>query len=623
MKNKDIKNKRFSGDNKQDKKARPAIIETLLSLRQNLALNCIMLAIMGLGVGLISLLLGAAVFGMPVFRDYFDLPVIVLLNLLPPILLMFMLYFISGRMWIAFTFPALLTLGISMIHFFKIQLRGDPLMASDIAFMREAGTILNAYTLTMNWKIYLAIAAFVIGGAFSAFALKSKLKKPLFRIISSLLTIAVSVVLYKAVYTSADIYINTIPVTFETEWSSTRDFISKGFLYPFIHYFDSSLKELWGNLPDWYDEKLAKETLESYGHTDIPNDKKVNIISIMLEAYTDLTHFDVLEFTEDVYGPVHKLQEESVSGMLVTNVFGGETIDTERLFLTGNTRRTSYSTATNSYVHYLKSQGYHVEGLHSGDKWFYDRRPINKNLGLDEYYFLEDYENGARTDAFFFPAVMDLYTARDQGKPYFSYNLSYQNHGAYDTTKTKEPYVIAQNGMSDESFYILNNYLTGIMDTNKHIESFVESLRGDPEPVVVLIFGDHMPWLGNSHSVYSELGISVDRKTEDGYINYYSTQYYIWANDAAKNVLGNEFKGKGASFSPNFLMGEVFSLCSWEGEAYMQVLREMQAIIDVVNTPIGKFREYGKLTETLTPEGDTAFRKLRLVEIYRLNNFAY
>jgi hypothetical protein len=134
-----------------------------------------------------------------------------------------------------------------------------------------------------------------------------------------------------------------------------------------------------------------------------------------------------------------------------------------------------------------------------------------------------------------------------------------------------------------------------------------------------------MPWLGNFNSVYLELGINIDRGTEEGVFNFYSVPYIIWANDAAKETLGNSFTGDGGSFSPGFLMGALFELCSWEGERYMQALREFQTHIDIVNTATGLLRENGALTlsSSLSPEGAAAFRRLRMMEIYRLNNFAY
>jgi phosphoglycerol transferase MdoB-like AlkP superfamily enzyme len=599
------------------------IFGIILTLRQSVVFNCIMLALLGIGVGLLSLLLGATVFGLPMFWSYFDTPMILLLNLLPPVVLIFLVYFISGRAWAAFSFPAFLTILLSVVQFFKVQLRGDPFIISDIEFMREAGAVVTDYSLSMNWKIYFAAASFIFGVLFCVFMLKYIVKPARARIIASVATAAVSMVLYMAVYSNTDIYAEVIPETLETRWSVTRNFTAKGFIYPFIHTMEGALREMRGRIPDWYDEQMARQALESFGRSDIPDDKKVNVIAIMLEAFSDLSQFDVLDFLVDVYGPLHRIQEESVSGMVVTNVFAGGTIDTERLFVTGNTRLTNFRSPTNSYVFYLRSQGYFTQGFHAGHKWFYDRDSVNLLLGFDEYFFIEDFPHGNRTDAFFFPAVRELYMSRDRGVPYFSFNLSYQNHGGYVSTRTSEPYVISREGLSDESFFILNNYLSGIFDTIQRIEAFIDMLRDDPDPVVVLMFGDHMPWLGNSSSVYRELGINIDIGTDEGFLNFHSTPYFIWANDTAKAALGNDFTGYGGSFSPSFLMGELFRQCSWEGDGYMKALRELQASIDIINTPRGMMRENGVLTDTLSPEGDAAFRNLRMIEIYRLNSFMY
>ena len=616
--------KEKSGD--KTKSANPIIkrIYGLIpGLRQNAVFNYVMLAALSIGVGIMSLLLGATIYGLPLFNEYMSSFLIVLLNILPVVILVFLVYFISARAWVAFTFPSLFLLAISVIHFFKVQLRGDPLALTDYSYFFEAGTIISIYSPTMNWKIYLAAAAFACGVVLSALMLKRKPRGAPLRIIAVAAVIAVSAILYVFVYTDTELYSSASENTATAAWTPNYNFIRRGFLYPFIYDAKYSVANMKALLPDWYDSREAREASESYGDADIPDARKVNIITIMLEAYADLSQFDALDFTEDVYGPFHRLQADSVSGALVTNVFGGGTIDTERLFLTGNIYLTTYASSTNSYVYYLRSQGYHTEGFHAGDMWFYDRRSVNSYLGFDEYYFIEDFENASRNDRDFFPVVHEMYGTRNSGMPYFSFNVSYQNHGPYNNVRTQEPYVIEQGGMSDESFNILNNYLSGISETGQHCESFIESLRCDPDPVVVLVFGDHMPWLGNMQSVYYELGIDVDMDSEEGFYNYYSTPYCIWANDAAKQILENDFTGDGGSFSPGFLMCELFDLCSWEGEGYMQALRELQAYIDIIHAPTVLFRENGSLTQDLSPEGLAAFKRLRMVELYRLKNFRY
>ena len=54
----------------------------------------------------------------------------------------------------------------------------------------------------------------------------------------------------------------------------------------------------------------------------------------------------------------------------------------------------------------------------------------------------------------------------------------------------------------------------------------------------------------------------------------------------------------------------------------MQALRALKNSVDVINAPIGTFRENGVLTPELSPPGEEAYQKLRMMEIYRRDNFS-
>ena len=136
------------------------------------------------------------------------------------------------------------------------------------------------------------------------------------------------------------------------------------------------------------------------------------------------------------------------------------------------------------------------------------------------------------------------------------------------------------------------------------------------EPVVLFLYGDHKPWLGNGASIYQGLGINLDTATQEGFLNYYSTWYLIWGNQAAKAQLGNPFQGEGPDLSPCFLMDEVFRQCGWEGPAYMQAQREAALALPVLHTT-GWVKENGQYTQTPSPAG------LALVEKFQgLSAFA-
>ena len=167
----------------------------------------------------------------------------------------------------------------------------------------------------------------------------------------------------------------------------------------------------------------------------------------------------------------------------------------------------------------------------------------------------------------------------------------------------------------------MNNYLGSLQSTGVSLALFIEELRTDPEPVVVLLYGDHKPWLGDNSVVYEELGITLNSSTEESFRNMYATKYLIWANDAAKEVLGHEIIGTGPDISPCYLMNVLFDRLGWEGDSYMQYMSDMMEVLPVIHSS-GIFFEYGKYTTHLEVETKALYDELLCVEYYRFENFS-
>jgi phosphoglycerol transferase MdoB-like AlkP superfamily enzyme len=587
-----------------------------LKVAENPVFSVTVLLVLALGTGFVTLLLGASYFGLPMFKAYFNEPLLVLLNVLPAVLITFLLYAAARRAWIAFLGTTLPMEVLALVSFFKGQLRGDPLIPSDFLLTGEALKLLPNYTLTLNWKVWLAVIFLVFGTVFAFFFLRYR-PRPAFRGGVGGAMLILGFILYRTAYTDPELYNSMEVLEGVNKWSTAEMTIARGFTYPFIyHFYDEDIRDFESN---WREK--AAEALSSQEDGVISEEKKVNVVAIMLESFSDLTEFDAIDFTEDVYAPWHALQKESVYGELVVSTFGGNTVDTERKFMTGFVHLKDFQRPSNSYVRFFKEQGYITEGLHVGNNWYYDRKTVHANLGFDNYYFLEDYEDANRTDDYFFAKVKELYAGRDRSAPYFMYNLSYENHGPYPTDYTGEKAYIRRGNLSEEGYNILNNYLTGVAGTAQKVHDFVDWLREDETPVVLVLFGDHKPWLGNGCSVYHELGVNIDTSTPEGFYNFYSTPYIIWANDAAKEVLGRDFTGYGGVFSPNFLMNELFRQCGWTGNAWMQITDDFRENVDVISTAAVYFRENGAYTDALSEESNNAYREIRQIEYYLQQNF--
>lgn len=435
--------------------------------------------------------------------------------------------------------------------------------------------------------------------------------------------VIVSAIIFNGFYFNPKVYAEVGDDSKINKWIASQQFQSKGFVYPFIY----SIQEAKEKEPEGYDEEAAKNELNKYTYKDIDEDKKVNIISIMLEAYNDFSKFENVDLNVDIYENFHKIQKESLSGNLITNVFAGGTINTERAFLTGYYHHPKYKKNTNSFVWYLSEQGYKTEAMHPITGSFYNRRNGNEYIGFENFDYYENKYQAVQEeylkDMRFFDFIIEGFeNSVKKEVPYFNFTVTYQNHGPYSDEKlTDEEYLKKEEHYDEKSYNIVNNYMSGINETDMALKKLFDYFRESEEPTVVVIFGDHNPWLGKDNSGYDMLDINMDLETEDGFKNYYETPYIIWGNDAAKKTLDRDFVGEGKTISPNHLMPELFDYIGWEGNEYMQYAIDTKKILPVNHQLYFKENDQLISADNISLEAKDLWRKFTHVEYYTKTNF--
>ena len=579
--------------------------------------NAILLVGTSACLGALALVFAIGAYPLPILRGYLESLPLLLLNVLPVVWLCLLLYALLARAWAAFlgtsVFISLLTLG----NYFKLVIRDDPVIARDVKDLFMAVRFGATYEIQFDFR--MVFAAFCIVFAIAVLALFARARIGGRARIACVLFCAVTAFPLWHFLTDDALYDRLTDTRHINQWSTTQVHVVHGCVYPFLH----SIPDAFDVPPEGYSKAETAELISAFEESAIPEDRRVDIISIMLEAYSDFSRFDIDGVDFSAYDLYHALEEESYTGTLITNIFAGGTIDSERAFLTGYPTVPEMRSNIPSYVWYLRSQGYTAEGSHPCYEWFYNRQNVNEYLGFENYYFMENHYNAytnhvTAPDSILMPEILRLYdAAKESGKPYFSFNVTYQGHGPYsaEAVEWDADYV---TGYDDVSRNILNNYLGSIADTNQKLTALVDALRAQSEPVVLVLFGDHKPWLGDGNSVYHALGINIDLSTPEGFSNYYATRYLIWANDAAKALLGNDFCGEGPTISPCYLMSEVFALCGFEGNAYMQAMNDVKSTLPVITTN-GRYMESGALTDALSSEGRTALQRAAALEYYQRN----
>ena len=92
----------------------------------------------GICLGALALIFAYGNYSWGVFLGYLQSGFLLVINILPAVVLLFFLYGLVGRAWLAFLLDGAIVLGLSLGHYFKLVFRDDPLYFEDMLILREA-----------------------------------------------------------------------------------------------------------------------------------------------------------------------------------------------------------------------------------------------------------------------------------------------------------------------------------------------------------------------------------------------------------------------------------------------------------------------------------------------------
>ena len=294
--------------------------------------------------------------------------------------------------------------------------------------------------------------------------------------------------------------------------------------------------------PNNYNEEKINNMKDTY-NTMVEESQKVNpnVILIMNESYADITNFTNTEYSISPIYPLKEIIEDEgnfITGKTVSPVLGGGTSLPEFEVLTGLSSYfiklqiypyTSYiHSDMNSIVREFNKNDYTTIGIHTNTKTFYNRYKIYDYLGFQKTIFEEDIENPEYKGNYISDNEMaeQIIKAFEENKgKKFIFAVTMQNHMHY-TDKEYENYDIEiySDELTNTEKTELKNYAQGVIDGGKMYSKLAEYLKQIEEPTILIMFGDHLPLLGDEYlSTFKKNGF------EDN-IYYYMTPYMIWTN---------------------------------------------------------------------------------------------
>lgn len=412
-----------------------------------------------------------------------------------------------------------LTLGI--VNCVLMHLRSTPLSAIDFTVIRSAYSLLDIYLDTFQMVLIVAVAVLAVAGMVLVLIKAPRTKPRYSRVVPALAAVAIAVIAPMNTVIKAQNITEKYPDIAEAYEN-----------YGFACCFTYSIFNTGIDKPADYSKTTIRTVAEKLPPESGEPARKPNIIMVQLESFFDPTLIGGAEYSQDPVPAFRRLKNEYSSGLLHVPVVGGGTANTEFEVLSGMSTeffgigeypyKTTLLDRTCESVNYdLKAMGYTAHALHNHTATFYDRHLVYANLGFDTFTsaeYMTDYETNP------LGWIKDMALKKEIGKAMnstpgqdFVYAVSVQCHGKYPSEPAEgEPSEITVKGISGKA-HSLEYYVNQAKEVDEFIAALTEELSQNPEPVVLVLFGDHQPCL--------EIG---DYTLEKG--DMFNTEYVIWSN---------------------------------------------------------------------------------------------
>ena len=510
-------------------------------------------------------------------------------------------YSLTGKLKPSLYLSSLIIFILGLVNYFITTFRGTPFVPWDIFSFNTAMTVVSTFKVTFTGELVGAITLFILSLIIITFGkpynIKTKKTNKIIRI-----TTIVSILIFFICFYSTDL-INIFGL--DHNWDPKEEYHNNGLLASIF----KQSKNLIIKLPDGYSlEELQNIINENNldinnSISNITNENKTNnedaneninqeekqtphIIAIMNESFADLKIINDFNTSEDYMPYIRSLDKNTIKGNVHVSIFGATTPNTEWEFLTANSMafvpyrtvpyqqyitRKSYSLAT-----LLKEHGYSTYAMHSYYPQGYNRNIVYPLIGFDEFLHLNNMENVTYIreypdDKSTYDNLISIFENKKEDEKIFNFTLTMQNHGSY-TDESYAPTITAENN----EYPKLNQYLSLIKETDNSFKYLLEYFENYNEPVVILMFGDHQPYVEDEF--YEKLlSTYEDPESKEAKEMKYITPYIIWANYDFDYESYNI-----PDVSINYLSSILLDVAGIEKNLYLKFLDNLQEYIPII-----------------------------------------
>lgn len=264
-----------------------------------------------------------------------------------------------------------------------------------------------------------------------------------------------------------------------------------------------------------------------------------NVHIVLLESFWDPKLLKKAGYNQDPVDPAfRRLWKRTGNARALSPVFGGYTANAEFEILCGfpvvedNVKfERQMLNDVPCLPHLLAERGYRTVASHPNVPVFWNRVNAYQRMGFQTYwakqdFALDDMNREFLADSSLYRQVLEkLGPTLDAGQPVLNYIVTYFGHWNYPLSASRPSKITSKSAVEE-----VTTYANTIHYKSRELMAFLEALqRRDPDGLIVL-FGDHLPFMGENFAGYVDSGVLAANRsafTADMFRLYVSTPLIV------------------------------------------------------------------------------------------------
>ncbi|EYT96892.1 sulfatase-like hydrolase/transferase [Enterococcus mundtii] len=477
----------------------------------------------------------------------------------------------------------LVSIGIlGFANYLKMSYRQEPIYPDDLKMITEFN-LLKDMTGTPIFIGLMLVAILAFGGVVWAIVRSFKKDRTfqIYRVLTLVMTVAMMGYfsnfnnpnnLLRKAYNQTALWI---------PYSQKMNYYNTGFIGGFLY----NLKVEPMERPEGYSKEKINEITEKYQaiadeKNQTAHDEQPNIIYVMSESFSDPSHLNGVTVTGDPLADYREVANQTYSGRMLSQNYGGGTANIEFEALTGLSMALFNGQMTTPYtmlvpkldqlpslVSTLNAQNYRTTAIHPYNTSMYKREDVYQTLGFDSFIsegnmtYTDTIDNNPYiSDESAYKEILDL--LKDEQTPQFVHLVTMQTHMPYAGKYSQLDFSATTE--DDTGTDTLNNYLQDIAYSSQALKAFTEALKDTPRRTLVVFWGDHLP------GIYSD---EIKNKNEKQALHQTEFLMFDTAGELEKREIND------AVTSPFYFAANLLEQTNQKTTGFYQLLLEMESAI--------------------------------------------